>query len=203
MSNKYNFWFFRVFIYTQHMNQAIPSPIEDIINTIEDLKSASKYTEARETALQALAKYTDDYRIYEELADIYIFEENLDKAEEVIWYARALHPDSGTWAYLEWYIAAARGDFDRAISILSVANNKFPNNAEIIRNLGWSYVMRGDIARGLGLLRRAHALAPQDMMIINDLGVALMASGEEDEARALFEKSGHTLGLGAMKAMDN
>ena len=66
------------------MNQAIPSPIEDIINTIEDLKSASKYTEARETALQALAKHTDDYRIYEELADIYIFEENLDKAEEVI-----------------------------------------------------------------------------------------------------------------------
>lgn len=63
--------------------------------------------------------------------------------------------------------------------------------------------MRGDIARGLGLLRRAHVLAPTDMMIINDLGVALMASGEEEEARMLFEKSGHTLGLGAMKAMDN
>ena len=31
-----------------------------------------------------MAHYTDDYRIYEELADIYIFEENLDKAEEVI-----------------------------------------------------------------------------------------------------------------------
>jgi Flp pilus assembly protein TadD len=41
------------------------------------------------------------------------------------------------------------------------------------------------------------------MMIINDLGVALMASGEEDEARELFEKSGHTVGLGAIQAMDN
>ena len=184
------------------MNQNI-SPIEDIINTIEELKSISKYGEARETALQALAKYTDDYRIYEELADIYIFEENLDKAEEVIGYARALHPDSGTGAYLEWYIAAARGDFDRAISILSVANNKFPNNSEIIRNLGWSYVMKWDIPRGLGLLRRAHVLAPTDMMIINDLWVALMASGAEEEARELFEKNGHTLGLGAMQAMDN
>ena len=49
--------------------------------------------------------------------------------------------------------------------------------------------MRGDIARGLGLLRRAYALAPEDLMIINDLGVALMASGAEDEARTLFEKS--------------
>ncbi len=184
------------------MNPLIPSPIEDIITTIEALKSASNYSEARETALQALAKYTDDYRIYEELADIYIFEENLDKAEEVIGYARALHPESGTGAYLEWYIAAARWDFDRAITILSVANIKFPNNAEIIRNLGWSYVMRGEIARGLGFLRRAYALAPEDMMIINDLGVALMASGSEDEARALFEKSGHTVGLGAINAMD-
>jgi Flp pilus assembly protein TadD len=185
------------------MTPIIPSPIEDIISTIEELKSESKYTEARETALQALAKHTDDYRIYEELADIYIFEENLDKAEEVIGYARALHPESGTGAYLEGYIAAARGDFDRAIQILTVANSKFPNNAEIIRNLGWSFVMRGDIARGLGFLRRAYALAPEDMMIINDLGVALMASGEEEEARLLFEKSGHTVGLGAIQAMDN
>ncbi len=185
------------------MNPILPNPIEDIIIAIEELKSESKYNEARETALQALTKYTDDYRIYEELADIYIFEENLDKAEEVIGYARALHPDSGTGAYLEGYIAAARWDFDRAITILTIANSKFPNNAEIIRNLGWSYVMRGEIARGLWLLRRAYALAPTDMMIINDLGVALMASGKEEEARELFEKNGHTVGLGAIKAMDN
>ena len=185
------------------MNPTIPSPLDDIILTIETLKSESRYTEARQTALQALAKYTDDYRIYEELADIYIFEENLDKAEEVISYARALHPESGTGAYLEGYIAAARGDFDRAIIILTVANTKFPNNAEIIRNLGWSYVMRGEISRWLGLLRRAYALAPTDMMIINDLAVALMASWAELEARELFERSGHTLGLSAIEAMDN
>lgn len=53
--------------------------------------------------------------------------------------------------------------------------------------------MKGDVTRGLVLLRRAYALAPHDVMIINDLGVALMASGAEDEARVLFEKSGHTL----------
>lgn len=181
----------------------IPHPLDDIIIKIEELKSQSKYGEARQTALQALTKYTDDYRIYEELADIYLFEENLDKAEEVIGYARALHPESGTGAYLEGYIAAARGDFDRAIDILTTANKKFPNNAEIIRNLGWSYTMRGELSRGLALLRRAHSLAPTDMMIVNDLGVALIASGNEEEARALFEKSGHTLGINAIKAMDS
>lgn len=79
----------------------IPSPLDDIILNIEELKSKNQYGKARQTALQALTQYTDDYRIYEELADIYIFEENLDKAEEVIRYARTLHPESGTGAYLE------------------------------------------------------------------------------------------------------
>lgn len=59
------------------------------------------------------------------------------------------------------------------------------------------------MSRGLGLLRRAYALAPTDMMIIRDLGVALMASGAEEEAHTLFEKTGHEVGIDAIKAMDS
>jgi hypothetical protein len=44
-----------------------------------------------------------------------------------------------------------------------------PNNAEVIRNLGWAFVMKGAVPRGLSFLRRAHYLAPGEMMIINDL----------------------------------
>lgn len=184
------------------MNSWFSHPVESVIETIEQLKHDNKYNEARDIALQALARYTDDYRLYEELADIYLFENNLEKAEEVIRYARTLHPESGTGTYLEWYIAVIRGDFEHAIGVLSHANTIMPNNAEVIRNLGWAYVMKGEIPRGLALLRRAHILAPHEMMIVNDLWVALMASGLEDEARDLFEKTGHTLGLNAIKAMD-
>jgi Flp pilus assembly protein TadD len=184
------------------MNTSFTHPVESVIQMIESLKHENNYEGARDTALQALTKYTDDYRLYEELADIYLFENNLDKAEEVIGYARALHPESGTGVYLEWYIAVARGDFDHAIEVLNRANSLMPNNAEVIRNLGWAYVMKGAIPRGLILLRRAHLLAPTEMMIVNDLGVALMASGLEDEARDLFERTGNTLALDAMKAMD-
>jgi tetratricopeptide (TPR) repeat protein len=146
-------------------------------------------------ALEALTKYTDDYRLYEELADIYLFENNLDKAEEVIGYARTLHPESATGIYLEWYIAVARGDFDHAIEILSCANISLPNNPEIIRNLGWAYVMKGEVVRGVALLRRAFSLAPTDPMIINDLWVALMASGRETEAQELFALTGTNIDL--------
>ena len=171
------------------MNSA--QPIDSIIESIEDLKRQNRYQDARETALQALMRYTDDYRLYEELADIYLFENNLEKAEEVIRYARELHPDSGTGIYLEGYIAVAKGDFDYAIDVLSRANKLLPNNPEIIRHLGWAFVMKGEVSRGLTLLRRAHILAPDDMMITHDLWVALLASGLEDEAKALFEKTGH------------
>jgi Flp pilus assembly protein TadD len=44
--------------------------------------------------------------------------------------------------YLDGYIAIALGEFDRAIEILSLANRDLPNNAEILRNLGWAYVMK-------------------------------------------------------------
>lgn len=184
------------------MNSWFAHPIELVIETIELLKQENKYIEARNTALQALTRYMDDYRLYEELADIYLFENNLDKAEEVISYARTLHPESGTGIYLEGYIAVARGDFDHAIEVLTRANTIMPNNAEVIRNLWWAYVMKWAIPRGLSLLRRAHHLAPDEMMIANDLWVALMASGLEDEARILFEKTGNTIALDAMKAMD-
>jgi hypothetical protein len=40
------------------------------------------------------------------------------------------------------------------------------------------------------------------MMVIRDLGVALMASGAEEEAHALFEKTGHEVGMEAIEAMD-
>jgi Flp pilus assembly protein TadD len=175
------------------MNQI--NSIEQIIETIESLKQRNLYIDARETALQALSKHTDDYRLYEELADIYLFENNLEKAEEVISYARALHPASGTGIYLEWYIAVARGDFDHAITVLTEANSMIPNNAEIIRNLWWAYVMKWDVMRGISLLRRAHVLAPEEPTIINDLGVALLAWWLEAEATELFQKTGNTWAL--------
>jgi hypothetical protein len=40
------------------------------------------------------------------------------------------------------------------------------------------------------------------MMVVRDLGVALMASGAEEEAHALFERTGHEVGIGAIEAMD-
>ncbi len=174
--------------------------IEMIISSIEWAKISNNYLKARDIALQWLSLHTDDYRLYEELADIYLFEGNLDKAGEVLAIARELHPESGTGMYLDGYIATARGEFDRAIEILSIANKNLPNNAEILRNLWWAYVMRAEVPKGLSLLRRAHTLAPGEPMIINDLTVALIAAGREDEAREILVEIGQSHLVDAIKA---
>jgi hypothetical protein len=48
--------------------------IEKIIQEIEDAKQENDYSKAKDIALDALRSHTDDYRLYEELADIYLFE---------------------------------------------------------------------------------------------------------------------------------
>ncbi len=162
--------------------------IQEIILSIEVAKQENNYIQARTIALEALKDYTDDYRLYEELADIYLFEGNLEKADEVLAIARELHPESGTGMYLDGYIATAKGEFDRAIETLSKANIDMPNNAEILRNLGWAYVMTANLVKWISFLRRAHILAPDEPMIINDLSVALIAAGREEEAKEILAR---------------
>lgn len=157
------------------MTQKPTLSVEETIDTVEVLKSHNKHKQALDTVLVGLQTHTDDYRLYEELADIYLYQWNIEKAEEVIGYARELHPDSGTGIFLEGYIAVEKWDFDQAITILSKANTQFPNNPEILRNLGWSYVMQGAVDKGVMILRRALALDPNHPMTIQSLSTALLS----------------------------
>jgi tetratricopeptide (TPR) repeat protein len=109
--------------------------IEAIIEHIESSKAEDNYHHAETLAHEALLTYTDDYRLYEELADIYVFQGKLEKADEVLSVAKELHPESTTGMYLRGYLATAKGEFEEAIEILTVANTNLPNNAEILRNL--------------------------------------------------------------------
>lgn len=152
------------------------------IDKIEKSKEMGDYDGALKIALEGLNAHMNDYRFYEELADIYIFQNNLDKAEEVIRYARELHPTSGTGLFLEGYILSEKWDFENAIKTLEQANSLFPNNAEILRLIGWSYVMLGSMQKGIALLRRAKWLDSEDEKISHNLAVALMLAEEQNSS---------------------
>lgn len=144
------------------------------IQEIEKLKSAWNYSEAQKIAEKYLSKYTDDYRLYEELADIYLFEWKLEKAENAMKFAQNLNPESATGLYLSGYINISKWNFKLWVELLEKANELFPNNPEILRNLWWWYNMIWQVKKWIIILKRALNISPEDLLIMEDLWVALM-----------------------------
>ncbi len=159
------------------------------IMEIETLKNSWKYKEAIAKTQEYLVKYTDDYRLYEELADIYIFMWNLKKAESAAESALKLNPESATWNYLLWYIYVTEWEFEKWINNLEKSNGLFPNNPEVLRNLGWWYNMLGQRKKWIMILKRALNIAPDDKFIMEDLGVALSADGSFEEWAVYLKKA--------------
>lgn len=153
---------------------------DTLINNIEQNKEKWDYDTALKIALEWLNSHMDDYRFYEEIADIYMYQGNIDKAEEVIRYARELHPESSTGIYLEGCILAEKWDFQKALNILEKANLLFPNNAEILRNIWWSHVMIGSMQKWIAILHRAHNLSPHDETILQNLTTAIILNEEKN-----------------------
>ncbi len=145
------------------------------IKDIESLKAKGEYQQAKRLVESLLLKHTDDYRLYEELADIFLFSSQIEKAKSAIAVAISLNPQSFTGMYLSWYIAVTEGDFTRGITLLDRANKGFPNNPEILRNLWWAYVVTGEVQKWIIYLKRALNLAPGDELIMEDLWVALLS----------------------------
>ena len=171
------------------------------IDQIETLKAQGKYQESKEIVERLLRDYTDDYRLYEELCDIYLFLGDMVKAYETILVARVLNPESATGMYLLGYLSVTLGNFVEWISLLEQANALFPNNPEILRNLGWAYTQTGKGERGIFLLKRALNIAPEDTMIMEDLAEALISEKHSiDEAEDLLRRAGKDSRIAQLKA---
>lgn len=165
------------------MNHDLP-----IIDEVERLKAQKRYTEARIMIEWAISRYPNRYELYEELADIYIYEGDYNKAEKALDYAETLEPQSSTGLYLRGYMALIRNDFKKAIQNLEQSNEKTPNNPEVLRNLWWAYTMVGEVKKWIILLERALTIAPDDLLIMEDLWVALLTQWKIHEAREYLTK---------------
>ena len=86
--------------------------VRDLIIKIEALKQEQKYKDAISLIEEALVKYNFDYRLYEELADIYLYKWELDKALKSINFALDLNSLSATWNYLKWFILLSKDKID-------------------------------------------------------------------------------------------
>lgn len=164
--------------------------IKEIVIQVEKLKLSQNFEKAIELLQESIAKYSSDYRLYEELADIYLYNWNLDKAVKAIDFALELNKDSATGNYLKGFILLSGDKVAPALSYLEKSNTLMWNNAEVLRNLGWAYTMTGEHDKWISILKRALNLSPDDELIVEDLAMALIGSWEIKSGNILLEKIG-------------
>jgi len=148
--------------------------LKSLIVQIEEIKLSNQFEKAYKLIQDSIIKYSDDYRLYEELADVSIYIWNIKKAETSIDYALELNPESATWNYLKGFILLSQDKFKQSLSFLEKSNSLMWNNSEVLRNLGWAYTMNNQVEKGIIILKRALNLAPWDKLITEDLAMALI-----------------------------
>ena len=148
--------------------------LKSLIVQIEEIKLSNQFEKAYKLIQDSIIKYSDDYRLYEELADVSIYIWNIKKAESSIDYALELNPESATWNYLKGFILLSQDKFKQSLSFLEKSNSLMWNNSEVLRNLGWAYTMNNQVEKGIIILKRALNLAPWDKLITEDLAMALI-----------------------------
>lgn len=162
--------------------------IKQIIIEVEQLKSEQKFTKAIEIIQEALVKYNSDYRLYEELADIYLYKWELDKAIKSVDFWLELNPDSATWNYLKWFILLSKDEATSALKFLEKSNSIIWNNSEVLRNLWWAYTLVWQSEKWISILKRALVIAPNDELITEDLAMALIWIWQISEWNWLLKK---------------
>ncbi len=167
--------------------------MDEIRNTIikvESLKLDKKFPEAISLLQKTLVKYSDDYRLYEELADIYLYIGDNKKSFAALDFSLTLNSESATGNYLKGFILLWEDKIVESIKYLEKSNSLFGNNAEVLRNLWWAYTMSGQHERGITILKRALNLSPEDELITEDLAMALIGTGDIRGWNRLLKKIG-------------
>ena len=87
------------------------------------------------------------------------------------------------------YLRSKEGKWDIALKELKEANNQSPNNAEILRCLGWALFHSNQRAQGVVTLERALNLDQGNPLTLCDLGSAYLEVRNFAKARALFQRA--------------
>lgn len=164
----------------------IPPDVLEKLEQAEDLKIEGKHEEALGILEQLLLEDPGNVAALEEVADNELMLEHFDRAKTAA--AQAIKLDNASYAghYVLGVLASRRNEWDGAIKELREANRLKPNNAEILRCLGWSLFQSGDKPAGLVTLERALNLDSDSVLTLCDLGIAYLDLEHLPKARALF-----------------
>src|SRR3989344_4077254 len=115
----------------------------------EQLKLECKHEEAIAILEKLLIDDPENVSALEEIADNELSLGNFDRAEVAAKRAVDLDDESYTGEYIIGFLRSRTEEWKEAVAHLQCANNLKPNNAEILRCLGWALFHTGERAQGI------------------------------------------------------
>ena len=168
------------------------TPIAETLERLEraeHLKLKGKYSEALEILEQLLIEDPENISALEEVADNELNLEQYDRAEVAAKQTVMLDNESYTGHYILGFLRSVSSDWEKAADHLRKANASRPNNAEILRCLGWALFNMGQKAQGIVTLERALNLDSENAFTLCDLGITYLQTRNFPKAKALFERA--------------
>lgn len=166
-----------------------PSDTVERLEKAEQLKLEGKFAEAIAILEQLLLQDPENVAALEEIADNELSLEHFDRAEAAARRAVSIADDSYTGEYILGFLHSRGGEWEHAVQHLRVANHYKPNNAEILRCLGWALFSSGNVPAGIVTLERSLNLEPDSALTLCDLGLAYLQTKNLKKAKILFERA--------------
>lgn len=167
-------------------------PTSDTLERLEkaeELKLQGKHREALVILEELLLEDPENVSALEEIADNELSLGEYTRAEAAADQAVGLDPESYTGFYILGFLRSRTEQWPEAIAHLRKANTLKPNNAEILRCLGWGLFNAGERAQGIVTLERALNLDTESPLTLCDLGVAYLQVQNFVKAKTLFGRA--------------
>jgi tetratricopeptide (TPR) repeat protein len=155
----------------------------------EQLKLAGKHEEALKILEELLTEDPENVPALEEVADNELSLGHFARAERAAKQAISIGQKSYTGHYILGFIRSHEEKWESALRELKMANALSPNNAEILRCLGWALFASGQRAQGIVTIERALNLDRENPLILCDLGSAYLQVQNLMKARVLFQRA--------------
>lgn len=168
------------------------SSISDTLKRLEEaeqLKLTGHHTAALEILEDLLIEDPSNISALEEVADNELSLEHYSRAQTAAEQAIEMDNDSYTAHYILGFLRSVDQDWGKAMMHLKKANTIRPNNAEILRCLGWALFHAGERAQGIVTLERALNLDNENPLTMCDLGVAYLQTRNVQKAKLLFDRA--------------
>lgn len=173
----------------KHQDLNYPPHILEALEEIETLKLNGEHKQSIAQAQKLLCDDPNCVAALEEIADNYVSLDDFDRAKKAALHALKLDTQSYTAYYILGFLASQRREWQAAVDHLKKANDLFPNNAEILRCMGWATFNGLNRSQGLVILERALNLAPENSLTLCDLGICCLQVKKFDKAVELLKKA--------------